>query len=126
MADIVKSHGKTKIIDTGSTTKIQVNGVDAITIDHATGNINLVASATLSSDIIYVSATTGVSEKFYCEGASLFKGGLSFTGTASYLKLPSLTSTQRDALTAANGMAIFNSTTNKAQVYAGGIWNDLF
>lgn len=74
MADKAKVFGKTKIIDTGSVTKIQVAGNDLLTIDHATGNINLLTGATLSSDLIYVSATTGVSEKFYVEGNSRLKG----------------------------------------------------
>ena len=36
-----------------------------------------------------------------------------------------MTSTQRDALTAVNGMVIYNSTTDKLQAYAGGSWVDL-
>lgn len=126
MADKAKVFGKTKIIDTGSVTKIQVAGNDLLTIDHASGGVNLMTGAILASEKVHVNATSGVSEKLYCEGDSLFKGGLKFTGTASYLILPSLTSTQRDALTAAAGMMIYNSTTSKAQVYAGGIWNDLY
>lgn len=41
------------------------------------------------------------------------------------LKVGSFTTTQRDALTAANGMILYNSTTNKFQGYAGGAWVDL-
>jgi hypothetical protein len=41
------------------------------------------------------------------------------------LKLNSLTSAQRDALTASNGMVIYNSTTNKVQQYIGGAWADV-
>jgi hypothetical protein len=36
-----------------------------------------------------------------------------------------MTSTQRDALTAINGMQIYNTSTDKLQVYAGGTWVDL-
>ena len=39
--------------------------------------------------------------------------------------LPSLTTTERNALTASNGMVVYNETTNKLQVYAGGSWTDL-
>ena len=38
---------------------------------------------------------------------------------------PSLTTTERNALTASNGMVVYNETTNKLQVYAGGSWPDL-
>lgn len=36
-----------------------------------------------------------------------------------------MTTVQRDALTAINGMQIYNSTTDKLQVYAAGAWVDL-
>ena len=41
------------------------------------------------------------------------------------LKLKSYTTTQRDALTAANGMVIYNSTDNKFQGYENGAWANL-
>lgn len=40
--------------------------------------------------------------------------------------LPSrMTTTERDALTAINGMILYNTTTDKLQVYAAGVWVDL-
>lgn len=36
-----------------------------------------------------------------------------------------MTTTERNALTAVNGMQVYNSTTDKLQVYAGGSWVDL-
>lgn len=44
------------------------------------------------------------------------------TSTTGALLLPRMTSTQRDALTAVNGMLIYNSTTNKLQVYENSAW----
>ena len=41
------------------------------------------------------------------------------------LKLKSLTTTQRDALTASAGMIIFNSTTSKINVYSGSAWEEV-
>lgn len=46
-------------------------------------------------------------------------GGMTFNGTTGFLKLPVLTTVQRDALTPAAGMAIFNSTTNRPEFYIG-------
>ena len=36
--------------------------------------------------------------------------------------LPSMTTTERDNLSAVNGMIIYNSTTATVQVYQGGAW----
>lgn len=43
-------------------------------------------------------------------------------GTGSYILAPVLTTTQRDALTAAEGMVIFNSTTDQLEEYDGATW----
>ena len=37
---------------------------------------------------------------------------------------PQYTTTERDALTAVNGMLIYNTTTSKVQVYENGGWRD--
>lgn len=47
------------------------------------------------------------------------------TDATGYVKLPSLTTAQRNALTAANGMMVYNSTTNTIQSYEGGAWSDI-
>ena len=44
-------------------------------------------------------------------------------GTA--VKFASMTTTQRNALTAAAGMVVFNTTDTKLQVYTGSTWADL-
>jgi hypothetical protein len=45
--------------------------------------------------------------------------------TASPLKMASFTSSARDLLIAVNGDVIYNTTTNKLQVRAAGVWVDL-
>ena len=58
-------------------------------------------------------------------GNVIASGELSFSGTGhAGIKLNSLTTTQRDALTAANGMLLYNSTDGKAQVRQNGAWAD--
>lgn len=41
------------------------------------------------------------------------------------LRAPSMTTTQRDALTPVNGMIIYNSTLNRHQVRRNGAWNSI-
>lgn len=59
-------------------------------------------------------------------GTTLFTitpaGLSSFTGTTGAFTPPALTTAQRDALTAAAGMVIFNTTTNKLNVRGASAW----
>jgi hypothetical protein len=71
---------------------------------------NGVLISTNVSDISTEPATSAILDLSTTTGAVLF---------------PRLTSTQRDALTATNGMVIYNTTTDKLQVRAAGAWVDL-
>lgn len=46
-------------------------------------------------------------------------------GAGHYLKLPALTTAERDALTPATGMLIYNSTLGCLQAYRGSAWADV-
>lgn len=48
--------------------------------------------------------------------------GLELRSTTKAFVLPRMTTTQRDAMTAINGMVIYNTTTNTVQARAGGTW----
>lgn len=50
---------------------------------------------------------------------------LEISSTTGALLLPRMTSTQRDAMTVANGMMIYNTTTGKIQGYQSGAWADM-
>lgn len=55
-----------------------------------------------------------------------FTGKIQFSGTGhAGIKLNSLTSTERDALTAATGDLIYNVTTSSVQRYNGSSWDSL-
>lgn len=73
---------------------------DRFTID-STGNIGIGTTTPATSSILELSSTTGA------------------------LLLSRLTTTQRNALTAVNGMIIYNSTTNKVQAYEAGAWTNV-
>jgi len=51
--------------------------------------------------------------------------GLTVTSTTGALIVPRMTTTQRNALTAAVGMIIYNTTDSKFQGYAGSSWVNL-
>jgi hypothetical protein len=51
--------------------------------------------------------------------------GLEVAGTTKAVLFPRLTSTQRNALTAVDGMVIYNTTSDHLQVRAGGTWQNL-
>ena len=70
-------------------------------------------------------ATIGATTPAAVTGTAISGTSIAVTGTAGTVKLPSLTTTQRDALTAAVGMLIYNSTTSKIQARAGSAWVDL-
>ena len=50
---------------------------------------------------------------------------LDITSTAGALLVPRMTTTQRDALTAVNGMIIYNTTDNQMQGRVNGAWKEL-
>lgn len=43
-------------------------------------------------------------------------------GAGHYLRVPSLTTAERDALTPQNGMFIYNTTQNRSEQYENGAW----
>ena len=83
--------------------------------------INSVSSNNLSADLIIRTRNGAIST--YGE-AMRIKADKGVT-TQGYIQFGSYTTTQRDALTAANGMVIYNSTDNKFQGYENGAWANL-
>jgi hypothetical protein len=55
-------------------------------------------------------------------GTAISGTSITVTGTAGTMKLNTMTTGQRNALTAAVGMIIYNSTTSKIEAYAGSAW----
>ncbi len=78
----------------------------------------LISAATVDAD-----AVTLLLDSYVLKSGSTMTGALAFSGTThGGVKLISLTTAQRDALTAANGMVIYNSTTATIQGYQNSAW----
>ena len=67
-------------------------------------------------------AVIGANTPAAITGTAISGTSVTVTGTAGTVQLPTLTTTQRNALSAANGMLVYNSTTSKIEAYAGGAW----
>ena len=57
--------------------------------------------------------------------AQTASAALEVNGTTGAVLFPRMTTAQRDALTATNGMVIYNTSTDKLQVRAAAAWVDL-
>lgn len=96
----------------------------------ATDGTDLTGSAATvtwpSGTLVYVSwdntdaqLTMKVNEVNTITGAGAIRGS---STTVALIRPNSVTTTQRDAITAANGDMVYNSTTNQLNSYAGGAW----
>jgi len=115
----------------GTNIRIQSNTI--ISTDE-NGNITLdpngTGIVTINSDLVIAGSIRGDSSsvvQFESEVGiqNLGAGGQEAITLEDPIRLPNLTTAERDALTAANGWLIYNATTSKIQAYAGGSWVDL-
>lgn len=84
---------------------------------HFSGTVNGSFAGTLTGD---------VSGSVFSDDSTQVIDGVAGTVTsAGFVQFGSYTTTERNALTAVNGMVVYNSTDNKFQGYANGAWVDL-
>jgi hypothetical protein len=123
---------KLEIYDTGANPQI------ALTVGSSAQTARLGAdlTGTTGADFYIITKGDGVgsSEKVRVKGDGRVGIGTNTPATSALLDLSSttgalllsrLTTTQRNALTAANGMIIYNTTDSKIQARAGGAWVNL-
>lgn len=125
---IADSTTDTLTLAAGTGISITTNALtDTITI--ASAGTNYDQSLNTSDSVEFVSVT---SDSFISTSAGIptltsatninLTAANAVVVTASPFRLASLTTAQRDALTAVNGDMIYNSTTNKIQGYQNGLW----
>ncbi len=125
MGDLDQSYGEV-IFSGRTTTGLKGQGLKLvggryglfIQNDFATGNPGNWVQETTTT-ITYEGIAYGT---YFPQNELDIRGNGSFTG---FVQFGSLTTTERDALTAANGMVIYNTTDNKFQGYENGAWVNL-
>jgi hypothetical protein len=85
------------------------------------------ANAALLTDLLYLVQSNTSKSITLNKLFSSVPGNVSIAGkvTAGIVQLPSYTTAQANVTGWANGTIIYNSSTNKFQGYAGGMWVNL-
>jgi hypothetical protein len=116
--------------------KLDVDGVtlNAVSGKFSAGSIDWYESTTLRMSIgMEVDLGAVVGGYIDCDGYALVvdttemrvKGDIDMSYAVAQLKLSSMTTTQRNALTPVNGSLIYNTTDGKFQGYQAGSWVNL-
>ena len=111
---------KLRVNSTGATQGTFLSGPGTGSTTYSLICTNSGASTTTAALAVRDDSRVGIRTNSIDPGAAL-----EVDGTTGGILFPRLTTTERDALTLTNGLVIYNSTTNKLQVYAGGAWVDL-
>ena len=121
--------------DTKVVAGISTDGTSAVNLGVAGSSVGKVVFANATSGTGTLQPPTGalgtitytlpgVTATLATLGANVFTGEQTFNSTTiAGLRLNNLTTTQRDALTPSTGMAIWNTTNSRAEVYNGSAWD---
>ena len=112
---------------------VKILGTPTINLTPATASqVNIVdiggyyVGTEMETALAEIGAGTTLDSRYVNISGDTMTGLLQFSGTAhAGVKLLSLTTTQRDALTPANGMIIYNSTDNQVQGYVDSAWGQI-
>lgn len=109
-------------------TAISSNGSGPISYSTSTGVIDLPASANISANVITANSVVNSGSgtpTLQSSTSIVLQAATVVRSSTSAFQFYTCTSTVRDAIAASNGYVIYNTTTNKLQVYANGVWVDL-
>jgi len=116
------TNGGTVTIPSGADTLVARTSTDTLTNKTLTSpDINTPDIDGGAIDAAIIGANTPAA----ITGTAISGTSIAVTGVAGAMTLNTVTTTQRNALSAANGMVLYNSTTSKIEAYAGGAWVQL-
>jgi hypothetical protein len=118
--EAIGNGSNTATIGNASLTHLYFTG--AKTISTTTGNLTLATAGGNGNILLSPNGTGRVGIGTASPATSAI---LDLSSTTGALLLPRMTTTQRDALTAVNGMIIYNTTTNTTEARQDGAWVDL-
>ena len=114
--------GNQELVGTAATQTLTGKTLTAPTITGA-GAIAGVFTGNITGNVTgNVDGIVGGNTPAAVTGTTISGTSITVTGTGGAMKLNTVTTTQRNALSAANGMVVYNSTTSKIEAYAGGAW----
>jgi len=114
--------GNQELVGTAATQTLTGKTLTAPTITGA-GAIAGVFTGNLTGNVTgNIDGIVGGTTPAAVTGTAISGTSVTVTGTANALKVNTVTTTQRNALTAAVGMIVYNSTTSKIEAYAGSAW----
>ena len=125
--------GNQELVGTAATQTLTGKTLTAPTITGAgaiagvfTGNITSSGTSTFATIDVnggaIDGAVIGANAAAAITGTAISGTSITVTGTTGTMKLNTMTTGQRNGLTAAVGMIIYNSTTSKIEAYAGSAW----
>jgi len=119
------TNGGTVTIPSGADTLVARTSTDTLTNKTLTSPTITGTGAIAGTFTGNIDGIVGGTTPAAVTGTAISGTSITVTGTANALKVNTVTTTQRNALTAAVGMIVYNSTTSKIEAYAGSAWVQL-
>ena len=116
------TNGGTVTIPSGADTLVARTSTDTLTNKTLTSPTITGTGAIAGTFTGNIDGIVGGTTPAAVTGTAISGTSITVTGTANALKVNTVTTTQRNALTAAVGMIVYNSTTSKIEAYAGRAW----
>ena len=116
------TNGGTVTIPSGADTLVARTSTDTLTNKTLTSPTITGTGAIAGTFTGNIDGIVGGNTPAAVTGTAISGTSIAVTGTAGTMKLNTMTTGQRNALSAAVGMIIYNSTTSKIEAYAGSAW----